>query len=113
MISIIICSRKQSDFDVLATNITQTVGVPFELIRIDNSKNTYSICQAYNIGAARSLFDHLCFIHEDVKFVIENWGFVVANLLKDEAIGLVGVAGGKYKSKQVSYLADFIRNASV
>lgn len=101
MISIIICSRKQSDFDALAENVGQTIGVPFELIRIDNSTNKYSICEAYNIGASQSVFDCFCFIHEDVKFVTENWGHIVANLLKDEAIGLVGVAGGKYKSKQV------------
>jgi hypothetical protein len=101
MISFIICSRKKSDFDALAENIGQTIGVPFELIRIDNNTNKYSICQAYNVGAAQSVFDYFCFVHEDVKFVTQNWGHIVANLLKDEAIGLVGVAGGKYKSKQV------------
>lgn len=101
MISIIICSRKQSDFDALAANVAQTIGVPFELIRIDNSTNKYNICQAYNAGATQSAFDHLCFVHEDVKFVTENWGLIVANLLRDETIGLVGVAGGKYKSKHI------------
>jgi len=50
MISIIICSRTASISDELTQNINQTIGIPYELVIIDNSDNLYSIFSAYNEG---------------------------------------------------------------
>ncbi|MEI6595898.1 MAG: glycosyltransferase [Bacteroidota bacterium] len=94
MLSIIICSRKPLLDKLLSTNIELTIGVEYELIFIDNSKNTYSIFSAYNEGIDKSRFPFLCFVHDDVKFNTPEWGLKVINHLNNENIGLVGLAGG-------------------
>lgn len=99
MISLIICSKQASFLQGLVSNVTNTIGVPFEIMPIDNNSNTYDICEAYNLGAAKSSFDILCFVHEDVRFHTCNWGEILIHILKDKEIGIVGVIGGIYKSK--------------
>ena len=75
MISIIICSRAASISDELIQNIDQTIGLPYELVIIDNSDNLYSIFNAYNEGVKRSKYELLCFMHDDIIFKKEsNWG---------------------------------------
>ena len=68
MISIIICSRTASISDELNQNIDQTIGIPYELVVIDNSENLYSIFSAYNEGVKRSKYEMLCFMHDDIIF---------------------------------------------
>lgn len=100
MISIVICSRTQTISSVLRENIKNTIGIKYEIIVIDNSKNQYSIFEAYNIGIEKSKGEYLCFIHDDILFHTPNWGHVVINIFNnDEKIGLIGVAGAKFKSK--------------
>ena len=54
MLSIIVCSNKDDEyFHNFTANLQDTVGVPFEVIQIDNSKNKHSIFSAYNLGASR------------------------------------------------------------
>ena len=62
MISVIICSRTSTIGTALSENIKNSIGCEYELISIDNSKNTYSIFEAYNLGIQKSKFDFLCFI---------------------------------------------------
>lgn len=94
MISIIICSTKSDISYVLKENIKETVGVPYELVVIDNSKGEYSIFEAYNIGIRRSSNPCLCFIHEDIIFRTKNWGCILCNALKcREKVGVIGVIG--------------------
>ncbi len=99
MISIIICSRDTQVLKQISENVALTIGVPFEIQAIDNSKGTYGICEAYNIGAERSTYDILCFMHEDIKFHTQDWGKNVFKTLQDISIGLIGVAGGQVKTK--------------
>ena len=99
MISIIICSRDEQEFKNVSVNIGDTIGVEHEIVRIDNSKNTYSISKAYNYGASISKYDLLCFVHEDVIFKTSEWGKILAVILADTKIGLVGVVGGIIKTK--------------
>jgi hypothetical protein len=94
MISIIICSIDPCRLDQLNRNIEQTIGVPYELIPIDNSSNRYGLCQAYNLGAARAAYPILCFMHEDIAFETADWGLSVIRHLEDPSVGLIGVAGG-------------------
>lgn len=99
MISLIICSRSKRDLRRVNNNIAQTIGVPYEIISIDNSGNNYNIFQAYNIGIKRSKYDLLCFMHEDVSFNTFNWGQIVSSCFRvDPRLGLLGVAGGGYKT---------------
>lgn len=99
MISIIVCTRSSELLQRLVQNVTETIGVPHEIIAIDNSTGKYGICEAYNIGARQSQYDALCFMHEDLRFHTEGWGQLVLNTLANLEIGVVGVAGGTYQSK--------------
>ena len=103
MISIIICSRKKTIPDILLININETIGCDFELILIDNSKNLYSIFEAYNLGIDKSVGVYLCFIHDDIFFHTHNWGNIIKKTFDlNDKIGLIGVAGSKIKSKMPS-----------
>ena len=94
MLSIIICSRKPVPDELLSKNIEATIGVEYELIFIDNSKSNYSIYSAYNEGIGKTKFPFLCFVHDDVQFNTQDWGLLLINHLKNENIGLAGLAGG-------------------
>lgn len=96
MISIIICSRDAAVLIAVSQNIAATIGVPYELLAIDNSQGQYGICEAYNLGAKQARYELLCFMHEDVAFHTPNWGAVVAGIFADHSIGVLGVAGGMY-----------------
>lgn len=94
MISIIVCSKYEQLATAFTDNVAATVGVEYELIHIDNSKQTYSIFSAYNEGVKRSTYANLCFVHEDVLFLTPDWGKNIAKHLTNPEVGIVGVAGG-------------------
>jgi len=96
MISIIICSRTVSISDELTQNIDQTIGIPYELVIIDNSENLYSIFSAYNEGVKRSKYEVLCFMHDDIIFKTNDWGISVMNRFNASNLGAIGVAGSPY-----------------
>ena len=95
MLSLIICSKHSIPNEELIRNIEETVGVDYEIIHIDNSRQEYSIFQAYNKGVKQAHGDYLCFMHEDIAFHSVNWGQTVIQQLNDQNVGLVGVAGAK------------------
>ena len=84
--------------DNVVKSITYTIGVPFEIISIENSTRRYGICAAYNIGAARAKYDIYCFMHEDISFDTYGWGEKVIAHLQHPRVGLIGLAGGDSKS---------------
>jgi GT2 family glycosyltransferase len=96
MISIIICSRTNTIKKELKENIEATIGVPYEIILIDNSANKYSICAAYNLGVEQSKYSALCFMHDDIVYHSENWGQRVSDHFADEKTGAIGIAGSPY-----------------
>jgi GT2 family glycosyltransferase len=96
MISIIICSRTASISDELTQNIDQTIGIPYELVIIDNSENLYSIFSAYNEGVKRSKYEVLCFMHDDIILKTNDWGIKVMNRFNSPKLGAIGVAGSPY-----------------
>ncbi len=102
MISIIICSRDSGALKKVSSNIEETIGVPYEIIAIDNSRNQYSIFEAYNLGAEQSRFDYLCFMHEDIQYHTPHWGSAIIKTLSDTSIGLIGLAGSMIKTKAPS-----------
>ena len=99
MISIIICSVNKGLLEQAKVNIRETVGVPFEIVAIDNNIEKESIAAVYNKAASIAKFDYLCFIHEDVIIHTNDWGKNLIELLADKRIGLVGISGAVYKSK--------------
>ena len=98
MISIIISSANAEQLKQVSENITATIGVPFEIIAVDNSNGQQGICAVYNQGIRQAQYDILCFMHEDVIIKTDNWGPILKNILNENnQIGLLGVVGGGYK----------------
>lgn len=96
MLSLIICTKHGTISDSFVNNIQQTIGVPYELIVIDNTNNRYSIFSGYNIGVAKAKFSICCFLHDDLEFLTPNWGQSVVNRFLDETVGAIGVSGSPY-----------------
>jgi len=108
MLSIIVCSRNKTLSKEFTENIKNTVGIAYEIIAIDNSENQYSIFSAYNLGANRSKYPYLCFVHEDVLFHTNNWGEIVISHLQDPKTGIIGVAGGDLVTQVPASWATFL-----
>ena len=95
MLSIIISSYQPHYYQALEKNIAETIGIPYEIIKIDNP-GIMGICEAYNRGAEKAQYDFLLFLHEDVLFETQDWGRILMNLLNTENIGCIGIAGADY-----------------
>jgi hypothetical protein len=103
MISIIICSVDEQLLDKIRKNIESTIGIEYELLVWKNSKEQLGLCQVYNMMAPQAKYPFLCFCHEDISFQTRNWAQTLFNIFNSDAsIGLIGVAGSKYKSKSWS-----------
>lgn len=103
MVSLVICSRSKWISLELEKNINETIGLEFELIVIDNSKNDRSIFEAYNIGIERSSGEIICFLHDDIFIHTKNWGKIIEQLFREKPeAGLIGIAGSKIKTKMPS-----------
>jgi len=99
MISVIISTYRPHYLDSLSQNIKETIGVPYEIIAIDNSGAKMGLCQLYNVGAKKAQYDIVCFVHEDVNILTTNWGIIVVDKFNSyPKLGLLGVAGGSYKT---------------
>jgi hypothetical protein len=99
MISVIVCSANNKLYETFEKNVAASIGVEHEMIRIYNADGKIGISEAYNIGVAKSAFPYLCFIHEDALLMTDDWGRIVVDLFqKNTSLGLLGVAGAKYKS---------------
>ncbi|MFM9911835.1 MAG: glycosyltransferase [Chitinophagaceae bacterium] len=113
MISIIISSQSEEVLATVSENIADTINVPFEIIAIENKKGLIGICEAYNTGAVKATYDIFCFMHEDISIHTYNWGNILINHFKNEAYGLIGIAGGDTKSLVPSSWASFTHPSEV
>jgi hypothetical protein len=103
MISIIICSVTPSRVEAVTKNIASTIGVPHEVIIINNAKELGGMGAGYNTGAEKAVYDICCFVHDDVEFYTKDWGEnVIAHFEEDADLALIGLAGSRYKSKTLS-----------
>ena len=110
MISVIICSAKAIDLALVSKNIEETIGIPHEIIAINNHKAEKGLCEVYNEAVALAKYDILCYMHEDVKLLTQEWGQTVVDIfVRDGEIGVIGVAGGGYKALAPSgwYCVEF------
>ncbi|MDD4971749.1 MAG: glycosyltransferase [Paludibacter sp.] len=106
MISIIISTRDSGLLQRISENIHETIGVEYEIIAIENNAQ-YSICEAYNMGVDKSNYPYLCFVHEDVLFKTNDWGKrLVSVMTADDKIGLIGIAGTKFRSTYPSAIGQ-------
>lgn len=100
MISVVVCSRKIQLDSHLVSNIKETIGCSHELIVINNSRNRYSIFEAYNVGISRANFSYIVFMHDDILIHSYEWGKDVQEIFeKDNNVGLIGIAGSRLKTK--------------
>nr|MBI1230022.1 hypothetical protein [Cytophagales bacterium] len=99
MISVIICSINAAQLARIRENIMSTIGVEYELLAIDNTRNPRGICAVYNEGARNAKYEHICFVHEDVQFNTSGWGRVLSSIFQDLSWGLIGLAGAAHKPK--------------
>src|SRR3989344_3875962 len=96
-ISIITCSRNLDLRKGLLENIKETIGIKeYEYIAVDNTENKHSLASAYNQGSAESKYSILCFVHEDARFLTQDWGSIVLKKFEDTSLGALGVAGSTY-----------------
>ncbi|SDI57213.1 glycosyltransferase [Chryseobacterium jejuense] len=97
MLSIIVSSYQQKYYDQLVKNINETIGDHFlyEIIQIWNP-DLMSITKAYNIGAKKSQYENLLFLHEDIIFHTQNWGEKLLSSLNKDNTGVIGIAGSSY-----------------
>ena len=95
MISVIVCSAKNSGWNKHMRHIESTIGFPYEYIRIDNTTHQHSLSSAYNQGVKSAKSDLLVFVHEDVFFLTPEWGAVLWRKFINPQIGIVGVAGSQ------------------
>ena len=103
MISIVICSVNPDDLSRIRENIMSTIGSEYELLVWDNSNVNNGLCEVYNLMAEKARYEYVIFLHEDILFDTNNWGEKIAAIFsKQPEIGVIGVAGSKYKSDMFS-----------
>src|SRR5690349_21085161 len=99
MISVIICSADPVELQLVKENIATTIGTVHEIIAFDNAHAEKGICELYNEGAKQAKNDILVFMHEDIEMKTADWGVKVLEIFNaNPNLGLMGVAGGGYKS---------------
>ena len=103
MFSIIVCSINSIYLERLKLNLDQTIGQPFEILVWDNLADEKPITEVYNLLASKAQYPYWCFIHEDIRFDTIHWAGNLLKAFEDHPeIGLIGIAGAKYKSKTAS-----------
>ena len=98
MISLVICSRTSQLDELLRQNIEDTIGVEYELVLIDNTKNELSIFEAYNKGIELSKYPFICFMHDDIEYLTHHWGKLAIKHFENNMVGAIGVSGSPYLS---------------
>jgi hypothetical protein len=103
MISIVICSINPDFLRQIKQNISDTIGLEYELLIWDNRVAKIGICEVYNKMANKAIYDIICFVHEDILFENKGWGQeLVSQFQSRTELGIAGVAGSKYKAAAYS-----------
>lgn len=103
MISIVICSVNPYDLYRIRESIMSTIGSEYELLIWDNRATNKGLCEVYNLMAERARYEYVIFLHEDLLFDTHNWGETIISIFsKQPDVGVIGVAGSKYKSDSFS-----------
>lgn len=64
-----------------------------DIIPIEN-ENQYSLSEAYNMGLAKTRYNHVVFLHDDLHFETDNWGRKLCkHFTRNPEYGIIGVAG--------------------
>lgn len=102
IISFIVVSICSANLNRLKINLERTVLEPFELLIFENHQR-HSLAYCYNYLIKKSKADLVVFIHEDVLFKERGWDKkLIESFQESENTGVLGIAGGTYKSKNFS-----------
>lgn len=93
MVSIIICSVNELLLKNIKQNISKTIGCEFEILYYENKEEQLGICKVYNMLAKKAKGNFLCFCHEDVEFLTNNWGQILSEYANKDNVGVLGFAG--------------------
>lgn len=99
MISVLICGYNPDYERDVKASISKTIGTEHEIIYFQNVESK-GLCEVYNLLAAQSKGEILCFVHEDLEFITNNWGPLLIDA--HQQYDVVGIAGGKYKTRTPS-----------
>jgi hypothetical protein len=97
MISIIVCIKDRARAAKMENSLAETTNIAYEVISYVNDNNE-GLCKVYNDCAAKARYPYLCFVHDDIVFHTMDWGSKIIQYLQDAATGIIGIAGGCYKS---------------
>jgi hypothetical protein len=99
MLSLIVCSVNPNYLSQLKASVAATIGVEHEWLVWDNRQENQGLCYVYNQLAEQVRFPLMVFLHEDLIFQTGDWGKILIDRFGNNAsVGLIGVAGGRYKS---------------
>ena len=103
MFSVLICSINKTFLENIKLNIKETIGCEHEIIVWDNNIDQKPISEVYNHLASKAKYPYWCFVHEDVGFQTQNWSeCLLKAFTANLSLGLIGIAGAKYKSRTPS-----------
>lgn len=104
MISVIVCSIDENLFNRFSESLAKTIGVEYEVVKIENQRKKLPLAKAYNKGAIKASFDFLVFVHEDVVFHSQDWGEkLISQFHSLSNPGVLGIAGSNYLPISPSY----------
>ena len=99
MISILICGYNPQFEKEIKSNIHETIGCEHEVLYFKNTEKR-GLAEVYNLLKVQAKGEIVCFVHEDVEFMTKYWGKEVNKIFSEtQNIGILGIAGGKYVSK--------------
>ncbi len=108
MFSVIVCSIKPDLLDSLDKSIARTIGCEYEMIPVDNRERRWPIAKVYNYGASLAKHPNLLFVHEDIEFLSQDWGRIIADKLSESDCGVIGFAGSTHKSQYISGWSSYV-----
>jgi GT2 family glycosyltransferase len=102
LISFIVVSICSANLNKLKVNLERTVLEPFELLVFENHQH-YSLAYCYNYLIEKSKADLVVCLHEDILFKERGWDRkLITSFQEADNIGVLGIAGGTYKSRSFS-----------
>lgn len=102
LISFLVVSVNPENLNRLRYSLQKTVESIYELLVFDNAANQ-SLAYCYNQLFKQAKADLICCIHDDICFIERGWDNTLVKCFEANAdIGILGIAGGAYKSRVFS-----------
>ena len=90
-LTVIVSTRKRSDWYRNHIISTSGLGDRIEMIQVENPGN--SLSSVYNEAANVAKYDHIVFMHDDLKMVSPDWGVRLLHHFQNTDYDIIGLAG--------------------